>query len=68
MNVDKVLIMMKKIIFILLPLPKDNPDLKAPILISSCNDDYKDLKIKKVNTMLKYKICLDWEFVHQKKN
>ena len=30
-----------------LPLPKDNPDLKAPILISSCNDDYQDLRIKK---------------------
>lgn len=30
-----------------LPLPKDNPDPKAPNLISSCNDDYQDLKIKK---------------------
>ena len=33
--------------FYTLPLPKDNPDPKAPVLISSCNDDYKDLKIKK---------------------
>ena len=33
--------------FFTLPLPKDNPDPKAPVLISSCNDDYKDLKIKK---------------------
>jgi len=30
-----------------LPLPKDNPDEKAPILVSSCNDDYTDLNIKK---------------------
>ena len=30
-----------------LPLPKDNPDQEAPNLVSSCNDDYKDLRIKK---------------------
>jgi len=30
-----------------LPLPKDNPDDKAPTLISSYNDDYTDLNIKK---------------------
>ena len=30
-----------------LPLPKDNPDENAPVLISSCNDDYQDLGIKK---------------------
>ena len=30
-----------------LPLPRDNPDQNAPVLISSCNDDYADLKIKK---------------------
>ena len=30
-----------------LPLPKDNPDDRAPNLVSSCNDDYKDLNIKK---------------------
>ena len=30
-----------------LPLPNDNPDLKSPNLISSCNDDYADLNIKK---------------------
>lgn len=28
-------------------LPKDNPDPDAPCLISSCNDDYFDLSIKK---------------------
>ena len=31
----------------ILPLPKDNPDEKAPTFISSCNDDYKDLNIEK---------------------
>lgn len=30
-----------------LTLPKDNPDQEAPNLVSSCNDDYKDLRIKK---------------------
>jgi len=30
-----------------LPLPRDNPDKKAPTLVSSCNDDYADLNIKK---------------------
>ena len=30
-----------------LPLPKDNPDQEASVLISSCNDDYKELGIKK---------------------
>jgi hypothetical protein len=30
-----------------LPLPKDNPDENAPVLISCCNDDYKDLGINK---------------------
>ena len=30
-----------------LVLPRDNPDPNAPVLISSCNDDYVDLKIKK---------------------
>ena len=33
--------------FFTLPLPRDNPDLKSPNLISSCNDDYADLNIKK---------------------
>ena len=33
--------------FFTLPLPRDNPDQKAPNLISSCNDDYQDLNIKK---------------------
>ena len=30
-----------------LPLPRDNPDQNVPVLISSCNDDYEDLNIKK---------------------
>lgn len=30
-----------------LVLPKDNPDPQAPIMVSSYNDDYLDLKIKK---------------------
>ena len=30
-----------------LPLPKDNPDSKAICLISSANDEYKDLGLKK---------------------
>jgi len=30
-----------------LPLPRDNPDIDAPTLVSSCNDDYEDLGIKK---------------------
>jgi hypothetical protein len=30
-----------------LPLPKDNPDIDSPSLISSCNDDYSELGIKK---------------------
>jgi len=30
-----------------LPLPRDNPDIEAPTLVSSCNDDYEDLRIKK---------------------
>tara|TARA_A200000159_G_scaffold108529_1_gene101362 strand:- start:312 stop:638 length:327 start_codon:yes stop_codon:yes gene_type:complete len=30
-----------------LVLPKDNPDPEAPIMVSSYNDDYRDLKIKK---------------------
>lgn len=33
--------------FFTLPLPRDNPDIKAPNLISSCNDDYKELGIEK---------------------
>lgn len=30
-----------------LPLPKDNPDEHAPILISSANDEWKQLEITK---------------------
>ena len=36
----------------ILPLPKDNPDENAPVLISSCNDDYQDLGIKKGEYMV----------------
>ena len=31
----------------ILPLPKDNPDENAPLLISCANDDYQDLSINK---------------------
>ena len=31
----------------ILPLPKDNPDQDAPILVSCANDDYEDLGISK---------------------
>jgi hypothetical protein len=30
-----------------LPLPKDNPDEHAPVLISSTNDDWKTLNLNK---------------------
>ena len=30
-----------------LPLPKDNPDEKSPILISCANDDWSELNLKK---------------------
>ena len=30
-----------------LVLPKENPDPDAPIMVSSYNDDYRDLKLKK---------------------
>jgi hypothetical protein len=30
-----------------LPLPKDNPDENCPVLISSADDEYKDLEIEK---------------------
>ena len=33
--------------YFVLPLPRDNPDKKAPTLVSSCNDDYVELGIKK---------------------
>ena len=31
----------------ILPLPKDNPDENALVLISSANDDYQNLNLKK---------------------
>jgi|TARA_B110000977_G_scaffold365_1_gene507 hypothetical protein len=31
----------------ILPLPKDNPDEKSPILISCANDDWSELNLKK---------------------
>jgi len=33
--------------YFFLPLPKDNPDQNSAILISSANDDYQTLDIKK---------------------
>lgn len=33
--------------YYILPLPKDNPDDRCPVLISSANDEYKELQIKK---------------------
>ena len=33
--------------YFFLPLPKDNPDEHATVLISSANDDYQTLGIKK---------------------
>ena len=33
--------------YFILPLPKDNPDENVPVLISSCNDEYQELGLKK---------------------
>ena len=33
--------------YFVFPLPKDNPDEHAPVLISSSNDDWEDLNIQK---------------------
>ena len=33
--------------YYILPLPKDNPDENCPVLISSADDEYKDLEIQK---------------------
>ena len=33
--------------YYVLPLPKDNPDENCPVLISSADDEWKDLGIKK---------------------
>ena len=33
--------------YFFLPLPKDNPDETSPVLLSSANDDYETLGIKK---------------------
>ena len=30
--------------YYMLPLPKDNPDERAPALVSSTNDEYKDIE------------------------
>ena len=38
---------MEEYYYFTLALPKDNPDQEAPNLVSSCNDDYQDLGIKK---------------------
>ena len=50
-----------------LPLPKDNPDENAFCFISSANDDYEDLNIKKgeyyveIENMLGLGICTSEE-------
>ena len=36
-----------KYTYYILPLPKDNPEEKAPILISSADDEWEELGIKK---------------------
>lgn len=36
-----------KFYYWILPLPKDNPDDEAPVLISSANDEYSDIGIPK---------------------
>jgi hypothetical protein len=33
--------------YYILPLPKDNPDDNCPVLLSSANDEWEELKIKK---------------------
>lgn len=33
--------------YYILPLPKDNPDEDCKVIISSCNDEYKELGIPK---------------------
>jgi len=33
--------------YYILPLPKDNPDENCPVLISSANDEWKELDIEK---------------------
>jgi len=38
---------MEEFYYWILPLPKDNPDTECMCFISSYNDDYKELKIKK---------------------
>lgn len=38
---------MEEFYYFVLPLPKDNPDEQAPILMSSADDDYETLGIKK---------------------
>ena len=36
----------------ILPLPKDNPDDKCPVLISSADDEYSDLGLEKGQYMV----------------
>jgi hypothetical protein len=33
--------------YYILPLPKDNPDSECKLLISNCNDEYKDIGLPK---------------------
>jgi hypothetical protein len=43
---------MEEFYYWLLPIPKDNPDEDAVCLISSANDDYQELGIKKGEYMV----------------
>ena len=38
--------------YFILPLPKDNPDEQGPVLMSSANDDYETLNLKKGEYMV----------------
>ena len=38
--------------YFVLPLPKDTPDEQAPVLMSSANDDYETLNLKKGEYMV----------------
>ena len=43
---------MEEFYYWILPLPKDNPDENALVLISSANDDYQNLNINKGEYMV----------------
>lgn len=43
---------MEEFYYFFLPLPKDNPDEHAPVLMSSANDDWKTLGINEGEYMI----------------